>query len=200
MVDLSAKIIKPKIPTEPKPIKVREETSRGRVSEKSSSDQIEELQIPALKEGQVLVKIAYSGVCHSQLNEVRGLKGIDKFLPHTLGHEGAGIVQEIGPEVSKVNEGDSVVLTWIKGNGFNIPSAIYTRRDGSKVNSGAISTFIEYAVVSENRLIPVSKRYGAGQRRLCAAWISYAGWVTRQKCRAYCGIRSAKKSAGLIDC
>jgi S-(hydroxymethyl)glutathione dehydrogenase / alcohol dehydrogenase len=48
--------------------------------------QMEELEIPALKEGQVLVKIAYSGVCHSQLNEARGLKGIDNFLPHTLGH------------------------------------------------------------------------------------------------------------------
>ena len=73
--------------------------------------QIEELQIPALNDGQVLVKIAYSGVYHSQLNEVRGLKGIDNFLPHTLGHEGAGIVQKIGPGVSKVNEGNSVILT-----------------------------------------------------------------------------------------
>ena len=121
--------------------------------------QIEELGIPALKEGQVLVKIAYSGVCHSQLNEVRGLKGIDNFLPHTIAKEGAGIVQEIGSGVSKVNEGDSVILTWIKGSGFDIPSAIYTRRDGSKVNSGAISTFMEYAVVSENRLISVSKEF-----------------------------------------
>ena len=37
--------------------------------------QIEELSIPHLKSGQVLVKVAYSGVCHTQLNEVRGLKG-----------------------------------------------------------------------------------------------------------------------------
>ena len=64
--------------------------------ETSQPLQVEELQIPVLKEGQVLVKISYSGVCHSQLNEVQGLKGVDKFLPHTLGHEGAGIVQVVG--------------------------------------------------------------------------------------------------------
>lgn len=121
--------------------------------------QIEELEIPALKEGQVLVKVAYSGVCHTQLNEVRGLKGIDKFLPHTLGHEGSGVVQDIGLSVSKVKPGDSVVLTWIKGEGFDVPSTTYLRSDGSKVNSGATSTFMNYAVVSENRLIPVSKEF-----------------------------------------
>jgi S-(hydroxymethyl)glutathione dehydrogenase/alcohol dehydrogenase len=116
---------------------------------------IEELTIPPLKEGQVLVKVAYSGVCHSQLNEIRGLKGEDKFLPHTLGHEGAGTVQAVGSGVIKVREGESVVLTWIKGTGQDVPSSSYTRNDGSKVNSGAISTFMEYAVVSENRLVSV---------------------------------------------
>ena len=54
------------------------------------------LELPELKPGQVLVDIAYSGVCHSQLNEARGLKGEDKFLPHTLGHEGSGTVLAVG--------------------------------------------------------------------------------------------------------
>jgi S-(hydroxymethyl)glutathione dehydrogenase / alcohol dehydrogenase len=120
---------------------------------------IEELDLPVLKAGQVLVKVAYSGVCHSQLNEVRGLKGEDKFLPHTLGHEGAGVVEDVGPGVNKVSMGDSTILTWIKGKGMDVPSASYLRNDGSKVNSGAISTFMEYAVVSENRLIPVPKEF-----------------------------------------
>ena len=121
--------------------------------------QIEELEVPSLKEGQVLVRVAYSGVCHSQLNETRGLRGEDKFLPHTLGHEGAGTVESIGPGVNKVSEGDSVVLTWIKGKGRDVPSASYTRQDGSKVNSGAISTFMEYAVISENRLVSIPKAF-----------------------------------------
>jgi S-(hydroxymethyl)glutathione dehydrogenase/alcohol dehydrogenase len=118
---------------------------------------VEELIIPELKAGQVLVKITYSGVCHSQLNEIHGLKGEDKFLPHTLGHEGSGIVEAIGEGVKKVKIGDYVVLTWIKGNGANIPSTLYKRNDGSIVNSGAISTFLTKAVISENRLVKIPK-------------------------------------------
>ena len=47
-----------------------------------------------LSRGQVLVKIFYSGICGSQLGEISGVKGKDKFLPHLLGHEGTGIVQK----------------------------------------------------------------------------------------------------------
>lgn len=117
---------------------------------------IEELTIPELKPGQVLVNISYSGVCHTQLNELRGLKGEDKFLPHTLGHEGSGVVEAIGPGVDKVKPGDRVVLTWIRGSGTDVPSASYRRKDGSTVNSGAISTFMTKSVISENRLVRIS--------------------------------------------
>ncbi|MEA1960382.1 MAG: zinc-binding dehydrogenase [Bacillota bacterium] len=117
--------------------------------------QIEELTIPELQSGQVLVKIAYSGICRSQLNEIQGLKGKDNYLPHTLGHEGSGIVEEIGDSVSKVKLGDHVVLTWIKGEGADMPFTLYKKADGSTVNSGAISTFMTKAVVSENRLVKI---------------------------------------------
>ena len=59
------------------------------------------LDLPALRPGQVLVDIAYSGVCHSQLHEVRGRRGPDRFLPHTLGHEGSGTVLATGEGVKK---------------------------------------------------------------------------------------------------
>ncbi len=118
--------------------------------------QIEELTIPDLQFGQVLVKIAYSGVCRSQLNEIQGLKGHDNYLPHTLGHEGSGIVKAIGPGVSKVKPGDHVVLTWIKGRGTDVPSTLYKKADGSIVNSGAICTFMIKAIISENRLVKIS--------------------------------------------
>jgi len=119
--------------------------------------EIEEIIIPELKRGQVLVKIAYSGVCHTQLNEIKGLKGEDKFLPHTLGHEGSGIVEAIGADVTKVRPGDHVVLTWIKGSGIDVPATQYKMQDETLVNSGAISTFMEYAVISENRLVLIPK-------------------------------------------
>jgi S-(hydroxymethyl)glutathione dehydrogenase/alcohol dehydrogenase len=118
---------------------------------------IEELSIPELKEGQVLVKIAASGLCHSQLNEIKGKKGPDKYLPHTLGHEGGGIVEAVGPNVTKVKKGDHVVLSWIKGKGINAAPPIY-RRDGRKINSGQLSTFNEYTVTSENRVTSIDKK------------------------------------------
>lgn len=111
-----------------------------------------ELEIPALKSGQVLVKIRYSSLCHTQINEVRGLKGEDKFLPHTLGHEGFGVVQEVGEGVTKVKAGDEVILTWLKGDGMNVPGTQYDW-NGKTVNSGAVSTFMNFAVVSENRVV-----------------------------------------------
>lgn len=117
--------------------------------------EIEEIDIPELKFGQVLVRIVYSGICHSQLNEIKGLKGEDRFLPHTLGHEGVGIVEEVGPDVQKVKSGDKVVLTWIKGSGADATYSSYKRKDGTIVNSGAISTFMTKAIISENRLVKI---------------------------------------------
>ena len=49
---------------------------------------VDEVQLPdALELGQVLVKVHFSGICGSQLGEIDGAKGEDKFLPHLLGHE-----------------------------------------------------------------------------------------------------------------
>jgi S-(hydroxymethyl)glutathione dehydrogenase/alcohol dehydrogenase len=114
------------------------------------------LTIPGLKQGQVLVDVAYSGVCHSQLLEVRGQRGADRFLPHTLGHEGSGKVLAVGADVSKVKPGDRVVLTWIKGQGADVPATVYQGPDGP-VNSGAISTFMRRTVTCENRVVPINR-------------------------------------------
>jgi S-(hydroxymethyl)glutathione dehydrogenase / alcohol dehydrogenase len=113
-----------------------------------------ELEIPPLKSGQVLVEIAYSGACGTQVMEWRGDKGEDKWLPHCLGHEGTGKVIEAGTGVSKVKPGDAVVLSWIKGAGIEAGGAVY-RWNGKSVNAGGVTTFQRHAVVSENRLTPL---------------------------------------------
>lgn len=113
-----------------------------------------ELEIPDLRPGQVLVEVAYSGICHTQLSEVRGLRGPDKFLPHTLGHEGSGIVLQAGPGVEKVQPGDRVVLSWLKGSGAEVSGQKYASVVG-EVNSGAISTFMRHTVTCENRVTPI---------------------------------------------
>ena len=112
------------------------------------------LLIPILKPEQGLVDVAFSGVCHSQLLEVRGLRGEDRFLPHTLGHEGSGTVMAIAADVSKVKPGDHVVLTWIKGSGADVPTTVYQGPDGP-VNSGAVSIFMRQTVTCENRVVPI---------------------------------------------
>lgn len=109
------------------------------------------IDIPALKPGQVLVEIAYSGACGTQVMEWRGDKGEDKWLPHCLGHEGTGTVLETGVAVTKVKAGDRVVLSWIRGSGIEAGGAVYDW-DGKKVNAGGVTTFQRLAVVSENRL------------------------------------------------
>lgn len=109
------------------------------------------IETPALKPGQALVEIAYSGACGTQLMEVAGDKGEDKWCPHCLGHEATGTVIEAGSAVTKVKVGDPVVLSWIKGTGIEAGGAVYDW-DGKAVNAGGVTTFQRHAVVSENRL------------------------------------------------
>lgn len=111
---------------------------------------IEDIEIPTLKRGQVLIKIYYTGVCHSQLMEINGQRGDDPWLPHMLGHEATGKVIDIGKDVTTINVDDMVILSWIKGSGLDIPNTQYTCGD-QIINAGAVTTFSEYAVVSENR-------------------------------------------------
>jgi len=117
---------------------------------------LSDIETTDLKVGQVLVKILVSGLCGAQLQEISGLKGNAKFLPHLMGHEGCGIVEEIGLGVTKVKIGDKVVLHWRKGEGIesDFPSYIY---NGKEISSGKVTTLSEYSVVSENRLTAVPK-------------------------------------------
>lgn len=118
---------------------------------------IAEIELPQeLKVGQVLVKIHFSGICGSQLGEIDGAKGEDKFLPHLLGHEGSGTVVAIGPGVKTVSLGDKVVLHWRKGDGIESEPPIYNWK-GTKVNAGWVTTFNEFAVISENRVTTIPK-------------------------------------------
>jgi S-(hydroxymethyl)glutathione dehydrogenase / alcohol dehydrogenase len=109
---------------------------------------------PSLDVGQVLVKVYASGICGSQLGEIDGVKGEDRFLPHLLGHEGGGSVLAVGAGVRHVKPGDKVVMHWRKGLGIEAAPAAYSW-SGKRVNAGWVTTFNEYAVVSENRLTTI---------------------------------------------
>ena len=116
---------------------------------------VAEINLPeTLVAGQVLVRIHYSGICGSQLGEIDGAKGPDKYLPHLLGHEASGTVLAVGPGVRHVKPDDKVVLHWRKGLGIEAETPHYTWQ-GRQVNAGWITTFNEFSVVSENRVTAI---------------------------------------------
>lgn len=104
-----------------------------------------------LEPGQVFVRVLKSGACASQVHEVDGRKGPDSYLPHMLGHEGIAEVIRVGPGVLKVTQGDLVILHWREGSGIRARPATYESSSGA-VNAGLVTTFSEYAIVSENRM------------------------------------------------
>jgi len=111
---------------------------------------VDEVEIPPLGYGQFLAQIHVSRICGSQLGEIDGVKGPDRYLPHLLGHEAGAVVVDTGPEVKHVKTGDRVVLHWRPGRGIEARPPVYDW-NGKKVNAGWITTFSDYAIISENR-------------------------------------------------
>ncbi len=112
---------------------------------------IDNIKLPnELAIGQVFVEVIVSGICGSQIGEITGVKGPDPYLPHLLGHEGCGIVLEVGPGVKTVSVGDLVVLHWRKGVGIQSETPMYYWQN-KKINAGWVTTFNKHAIVSENR-------------------------------------------------
>ncbi len=118
---------------------------------------IKRIDLPEkLLRGQVLVRNFYSGICGSQLGEIDGIKGKDKYLPHLLGHEAVGNVVEIGPGVKKVRKDDDVLLHWMPGSGISAMGPKLFLKN-QKINAGPITTFSDYSIISENRLTKIKK-------------------------------------------
>lgn len=106
------------------------------------------------------------------LQEISGQKAGGP-LPHPLGHEGCGIVEAIGPSVTRVKMGDKVVMHWRKGAGIEsefpkyllpnihltdmIEAELRHERQSKIITGGRVTTFMEQAICSENRLTAVPK-------------------------------------------
>ena len=117
---------------------------------------IVELDLPPPESGEVLVEVFASGICHTQLLEIKGENAAGPHNPNLLGHEGTGMVVSVGKEVTKVKEGDHVILSWIRGCGTGSPPKPI-EHNGQQINRGAVTTFSDYTVVSENRVTPIPK-------------------------------------------
>lgn len=116
---------------------------------------VDEITLPAhLDIGQVVVKVHCSGICGTQLEEIASKE--DNHLPHLLGHEGAGVVVHAFPRESPIKEGNHVVMHWRKGAGIESKFPKYLWKKGT-VGGGRVTTFNEFAMVSENRLTVIDK-------------------------------------------
>ncbi len=73
--------------------------------------EVVELELAAPRAGEVRVRIAAAGVCHSDLHVRRG--EWEPPVPLVMGHEGSGIVTEVGPGVTTLAPGDHVILSWV---------------------------------------------------------------------------------------
>lgn len=113
---------------------------------------IKKIKSKSLKKGEILVKIFYSGICRSQIMEVTGKRGMDSWLPHTLGHEASGIVIDKHKSVKKFQKGDEIILSWIKSSGLEAKN-ITLNGDEGEINAGPVTTFSNYSVISENRAV-----------------------------------------------
>jgi S-(hydroxymethyl)glutathione dehydrogenase/alcohol dehydrogenase len=90
-------------------------TKAAVVYETGKPIEIEELELDGPREGEVLIRYTHAGLCHSDVHIAHG--DLEARLPMVLGHEGAGIIEEVGPGVTRVAPGDHVVCSFIPNCG-----------------------------------------------------------------------------------
>src|SRR5262249_14544739 len=76
---------------------------------------VEDLEIDPPQAGEVLVRMAATAICHSDIHALRG--DWDETLPSVFGHEAAGVVEALGPDIAGVRPGDPVVVSLLRNCG-----------------------------------------------------------------------------------
>jgi Zn-dependent alcohol dehydrogenase len=118
--------------------------------------EIVDLEIPDPGPFQVVIKQYASGICHSQLHQMHA----PRQRPVILGHESTGIVIQAGSEVSHVNEGDTVMVTWVPRDAKNASrapeAASLLLPDGSTAFSQNVFTWGDHTIADEQYVVKVS--------------------------------------------
>lgn len=141
---------------------------------------VEEIELDPPKAHEVLVRIVAAGICHSDYHIVAG--DMPSYLPIALGHEGAGVVESVGPQVTNCKPGDHVILSWIPSCGTcrycvsghsnlcnlsastlagpQLDGTFRFHKDGADIGQFClVSSFSEYTVVSDMSLVVIEKWY-----------------------------------------
>ena len=154
-------------------------TSAQRPFSVSKPLSIEEVELDPPKRGEVLIKVKAVGLCHSDLVAITGERA--KPMPIVIGHEAAGIVEEIGQDVQGFAVGDHVVPSYVASCGrcemcsvgrpalcepATIANANAVLKDGTtRLRQGStrihhhsgVAGFAEYSVIPEEALVKIDK-------------------------------------------
>ena len=117
-----------------------------------------DLEYPKVPKNYVLVRMMYSGICHTQLNEISGILGKDRFIPHCMGHEGVGEIVSMGFGVKKFKIKYTVVVTWIKKKTKKKIFPTFYKHNLKKINTGGCSTLLNYSLVSDDRIFRINEK------------------------------------------
>src|SRR6266567_4960749 len=176
--------------------------------EKSRPLTIEEFELDDPERDEVMVKIGAAGLCHSDLSVIDGNR--PRPTPMVLGHEAAGVVQELGPGVDDLAKGDHVVMVFVPSCGHCLPCAEgrpalcepggaantagtllsgrrHLKRNGETINHHlGVSAFADYAVVSRRSLVKIDRELPLDEAALfgCAVLTGVGAVVNTAKVRA----------------
>ncbi|HEY3978210.1 MAG TPA: NDMA-dependent alcohol dehydrogenase [Streptosporangiaceae bacterium] len=151
-------------------------TKAAVVHEVGKPIEIEELDLDGPRDGEVLIRYTYAGLCHSDVHIQHG--DLPARLPMVLGHEGAGVIEEVGAGVTRVAVGDNVVCSFIPNCGVcrycatgrqsicdmgatilegNLPGNRFpiTGPSGDYGAMCMLGTFSQYGVIHQNSVVKV---------------------------------------------
>ena len=155
------------------------EQGRPRPYAQSLALSIEEVDLLPPGPGEVLIEVAAAGLCHSDLSAIEGIR--PRPLPVIIGHEGAGIVREVGEGVTDLRAGDHVITVFaascghcrwcVKGRANLCPAGNAARsagtlrsgarrlfQDGKPINHGSgLSLFAQFAVIERRSAVKIDK-------------------------------------------
>ncbi len=182
--------------------------------EAGTSLSVEDVELEAPRAGEVQVRIAAAGVCRSDLHVIDGTWTPD--LPLVLGHEGAGIVEAVGPGVTSPRVGDAVALSWVTACGrcrwcasgqpalCEIESHLNAMPDGTtrlRARGVEVRPFMTTACFAEQVVVPASQAVvlPAGADMEVAALIGCAAMTGVGAVFSTAGVRPGESSA-VIGC
>jgi alcohol dehydrogenase (nicotinoprotein) len=158
--------------------------------------EIMEVDVREPKQNEVLIRYEAAGLCHSDMHLMTGDLPVE--MPYIGGHEGAGVIEKIGPGVSRVKEGDHVVCAFIPSCGHCrwcasgqqsicdlgatilegcLPDGSYGSQIDGK-DAGAmcmLGTFSQYATISETSCVPIDDDLPLDVAVLCGCGVP-TGW------------------------